>query len=244
MIIVTCGMLLATLAREAGTSTGTVAVDPVRSVGNPTATGSIVVFTDFQCHFCAALAQEALPVIRRTFVDPGLATLYIRHLSSATQLPFPGFAGEASECAGAQDRLIDFHDRLFLRRGQLHPTTLRRHAEELGLEMNAFDRCVSERTFASRIAEDTQAAQQLVVTGTPTILIGWKGRNAGIVNITQRFDGQVPSEQLADAIEDALVAGRPIWMRRTTWMAIALLFLVAASVRTLLPRRGLAQNNS
>jgi protein-disulfide isomerase len=117
-------------------------------------------------------------------------------------LPLPSHAlarpaHEAARCAGSLGRYWAYHDRLFAAQPAFERENLVRYAVEVGLDREAFTRCVDERRFASAVEADVAQARALGIRSTPTVLIN--GRP---------LIGAHPVENFRSVIEDALRAGR------------------------------------
>ncbi len=80
-------------------------------------------------------------------------------------------AHEAARCAGAMGKYWPYHDRLFAAQPAFRRADLLAYAAELGLDRDAFARCLDERRFASDVEQDIDQAQALGITSTPTFLI-------------------------------------------------------------------------
>lgn len=80
-------------------------------------------------------------------------------------------AHEAARCAGAAGQYWPYHDRLFAAQPAFRRADLLAYAAELGLDREAFARCLDERRFAADVTRDIEEAQALGITGTPTFLI-------------------------------------------------------------------------
>jgi predicted DsbA family dithiol-disulfide isomerase len=63
------------------------------------------------------------------------------------------------------------HDRLLASQDELTARDLKRHAEELGLDVDRFWEDVRTRRFARRVARDVDSADRSGVAGTPTFFI-------------------------------------------------------------------------
>lgn len=140
---------------------------PGHATGPDTALLTVVVFSDFQCIYCARL-QPALQALRREYGDR--VRLALRHLP----LPFhprAQLAAEAAVAAAMQGKLWDFHDRVFAAPGQLTRADLERHAQAIGLDMQAFRAALDDRRYFELVATDAAAAGALGVRGTPTMFI-------------------------------------------------------------------------
>jgi len=80
-------------------------------------------------------------------------------------------AHEAARCAGASGKYWPYHDRLFAEQPKFRRGDLLAYASELGLDPDAFARCLDERRFAADVERDIEQAQALGINSTPTFLI-------------------------------------------------------------------------
>ena len=109
--------------------------------------------------------------------------------------PFARPAHEAARCAGAAGKYWPYHDRLFERQPAFRRADLLLYAAELGLDHDAFARCIDERRFAADVERDVVQAQALGVNGTPAFLVN--GR---------RVVGAPSFEEFRAIVEEALRA--------------------------------------
>jgi protein-disulfide isomerase len=86
-------------------------------------------------------------------------------------------AAEATHCAGAQGKYWEMHDRLFANQRQLSRPDLSKHAQSLGLDVAAFDKCLDSGESAARVRKDIEQAQKLQANGTPTFFLGLADSN-------------------------------------------------------------------
>jgi protein-disulfide isomerase len=80
-------------------------------------------------------------------------------------------AAEAARCAAAESRYWPYHDRLFADQGRFAEDRLIAYAVELGLDRDAFTRCLTERRFARAVEADVVQGRALGIRSTPTFLI-------------------------------------------------------------------------
>lgn len=90
--------------------------------------------------------------------------------------PESTWSAEAAECAADQDQFWVYHDKLYEsqageNQGAFNKDNLKRFAEEIGLDTQAFNECLDSGKYTSLIQEDTQAASSLGVQSTPTFLV-------------------------------------------------------------------------
>lgn len=140
---------------------------PGHHAGPADALLTVVVFTDFECPFCARL-QPTLEALRAAY--PADVRVVLRHMPlsfhSRAQL-----VAEAAVAAAAQGALWAFHDRVFAEPEALTRKDLERHAQAIGLDMAAFRAALDDRRYLEAVAADAAAGKALGVRGTPTVFI-------------------------------------------------------------------------
>ena len=72
-------------------------------------------------------------------------------------------------CAGDQGKYWQMHDRLFANQRALEPWSL--HAEAVGLNVTAFEACLSSNKHAAAIRLDMAEAGKAGATGTPSFVL-------------------------------------------------------------------------
>lgn len=157
--------------------------------GNSDAPVTIVEYSDFQCPFC----QRFHPTVKRILDDyPNQVNWVYRH--------FPlGFhenaqpAAEASECAAEQGKFWEFADGLFENQSKLGNAFYKELAQDLGLNAEQFDNCVSSRKYKDIVEADYQEGIKDGVTGTPGSFVNG-----------EQVSGAVPYETLKAIVERAL----------------------------------------
>ncbi|HEX2884744.1 MAG TPA: Na+/H+ antiporter NhaA [Candidatus Limnocylindria bacterium] len=145
-------------------------VDPVRDHvrGPADAPVTLVEYGDFECPYCG----RAAPVMRELLSRfEGRLRFVFRHLPLTDVHPNAALAAQAAEAAGAQGRFWEMHDLLFEHQDALDPAALRRHAAQLGLNLETFDADLREGRHAGRVAQDVNSAEEAGVAGTPSLFI-------------------------------------------------------------------------
>ena len=79
-------------------------------------------------------------------------------------------AAEATHCAEEQGKYWEMHDRLFQHQRALEPWS--GHAEALGLDVAAFDDCMSSDRHAAAVRKDMAEASKAGASGTPSFVLG------------------------------------------------------------------------
>jgi protein-disulfide isomerase len=137
------------------------------SKGPATAAVEIVEFADFQCPFCARAAESVRAVVS-TYGEQVRVTY--RHLPLNFHEHAQG-AAEAAECAAQQGKFWAFHDALYANPGDLDAAGLRKQAGAVGLDVGAWEACVSGGGGADGVAADMAAAAAAGVSGTPAFFL-------------------------------------------------------------------------
>lgn len=129
---------------------------------------TLVVFSDFECPFCAR-NEPALRHVRERFGP--LVRVVFRNLP----LPFHRravLAAEAALAAGAQGKFWEMHDRLFSgTAGSLVRADLEREAEALGLDLARFRAELDAHTYRDAVRLDAAGGNALGVDGTPSMFV-------------------------------------------------------------------------
>jgi protein-disulfide isomerase len=101
----------------------------------------------------------------------------------------------AALCAGEQNQFWPYADTVFNNQGALDLDSLRRYAAGLGLDMNAYDACVSSKKFQQILDADLADAKRLGVSGTPAFFVN--GRP---------LEGALPLESFQEIIDEELTS--------------------------------------
>ncbi len=180
------------------------------SLGPADAPITIVEFTDYQCPFCYRFYQQTYRPLLNAY--PGKIRFVYRNFPlSFHQNAFA--AAEAALCAGDQDKYVEYHDALFdnyqLLNNEngavLEQAEYNKLAEGLGLDVAAFESCMTSRKYKTFIEDDMKDSATLppeyvngqyetAVGGTPTFFIN--GRRLGGAYPIQYFQ-QIIEEELA-----------------------------------------------
>jgi Na+/H+ antiporter NhaA len=156
-------------------------VDPARDHirGAPDAPVTLVEYGDFECPYCG----RAEPAIRELLSEWGDDLRYVfRHLPLSDVHPWAQLAAEAAEAAGAQGAFWEMYDILLAHQGELTPGSLRRYAQELGLDGERLAEELRRRAHAARISEDVASADASGVSGTPSFFINGR-RHTGVYDV-------------------------------------------------------------
>lgn len=153
---------------------------------------TVVEFLDFECEACGAF-YPIVEDLREQYA--GQITYAIRYFPLTGHFNSTN-AAVAAEAAAQQGRLEDMYHRLFETQAQWgeaqvsHADLFRSFAEELGLDMAAYDSAVDDPATRERVELDFNEGRQLGVESTPTFFI----------------DGEKLDMQYWDDLENAIEA--------------------------------------
>ncbi len=102
-------------------------------------------------------------------------------------------AHEAARCANDQGKFWPYHDRLYANAPKGSPEELKAYAQEVGLNLPAFEQCFNSRKYQAAVQQDEDAGVRAGVTGTPAFFIN--GR---------LLSGAQPLESFARLIDEEL----------------------------------------
>lgn len=160
-------------------------------LGKSEAKVTVIVFSDFQCPFCAAAAgvknevyermktdypswEPVLPNLKKDYVDQGLVRLVYKNFAFLGDESTA--AANAAYCAKDQGKFWEYHDQLFANQkgenqGAFKEENLRGLAAKLGLNLEKFNQCQLSKTYSAGIAKETGDARGYGVTGTPAFYV-------------------------------------------------------------------------
>lgn len=191
----TSGPESATKNNAAGSIYASVVIEPVEAdehiYGNPEADIMIVEYSDTECPFCKNFHSTMHTIMEES---SGQVAWVYRHYPIA-QLHQKAFhEAEATECAGelgGNDAFWKYTDQVYIRTNSndsLPVEELSKIAQDLGLDMTAFNTCLASGKFASKIQADMTDGENAGVQGTPTSFIVKDGKVVDIIQGAQPFD--------------------------------------------------------
>ena len=136
-------------------------VGPEDHIRGPEHGSLVIVYSDYECPFCAVLELRKLPV-RTVF----------RHFPVRSSHPRALAAACAAEAAAAQGEFWAMHDLLFADQGRLEDPHLWARAERLGLDVARFDADRRSPVVAGRVDARFREGVRAGVTITPTLFAG------------------------------------------------------------------------
>jgi protein-disulfide isomerase len=130
----------------------------------------LIVFTDYQCPYCAKL----LPILNQ-LIENNKETLKI--VMKNFPLPMHNFARKAASIALAADTLGKFweiQEKLYKNTKQMDISLIQEIASDLKVDPDEFQKKMDSKEVQSRISMDIMDGENADVRGTPTIFIDGK----------------------------------------------------------------------
>lgn len=150
-----------------------VAEDSHRLTAPEGSTVTLVEFLDFECEVCGAV----YPVIEQLRAEYGdRVTFVVRYFPIPSHLNSMN-AAVAAEAAAQQGQFEAMYSRLFETQAEWgeqqdsKAALFRSYAEDLGLDLAAYDAAVADPATEDRVAADFDAGRRLGVQGTPTVFV-------------------------------------------------------------------------
>ena len=168
--------------------------DGAPAIGPDTAPITIVEFSDYQCPYCIRWYTEVYGRLMSTYKDK-IRFVY-RDFPLYSIHPEAQPAAEAADCAGEQNAYYAFHDALFSEKNGLGTDAYTQYATDLGLNVDQFSKCLSERRFKDEVETDSTYGSSIGVSSTPTFFIN------GMAVV-----GAQPFEVFQQVIDSELAAG-------------------------------------
>lgn len=197
---------------EKGIPVTTATLAPVgkedRTLGNPQAKVTLIMYEDFQCPFCAAITgigtdspsmkpvmdylrksdptwTPFMPEVINNYVKNGKVLLVYRDFTFLG--PESVKASEAAMCAGDQGKFWEYHDYLYSHHGgenngSFADLNLKSFAKELKLDTSTFDVCLDSGKYTEAVTNSKNEGAAAGVAGTPKGFILRDGKIAGTIN--------------------------------------------------------------
>ena len=170
-------------------------------LGSTGAKAGLLIFSDFECPYCASFAGEIMPALKKRYVDTGLARVGFRHLPLRIHNRAKR-AAESAECAAQQGQFWAMHDALFRAPVKLAEPDLTSDAAAIGLDATKFATCMSHPP-SERVTRDVAVAQGLGLGRTPSFVIGRIERDA-LLHATSVFVGTREVDEFKKALDRVL----------------------------------------
>ncbi|MBK5249439.1 MAG: thioredoxin domain-containing protein [Actinomycetales bacterium] len=159
----------------------------------------LVVYSDYQCPFCALWVQDSQPTVME-YVAAGDLRIEWRDVN--VYGPDSTRAAQAAYAAGLQGKFWEYHDSLFADGEKREPRELSAEAlialaEGLGLDVAQFTADLSSPDVAAAVQTNADEGAAIGAFSTPSFLIGG-----------HPVVGAQPTGTFVDAVESALAEAR------------------------------------
>ena len=157
-----------------------VSADDDPFIGNENAPVTVIEFSDFQCPICRKLWKDALPSIKKEYVDAGKVKFVYRDFPLSFH---PGAmpAALAAECAKEQGKFWQMHDKIFEEQDKQGSGTvqftiddLKKWAAGIGLNASKFNQCLDSEKYKKEVEKDIADGSAAGVRGTPATFVNGK----------------------------------------------------------------------
>ena len=88
-------------------------------------------------------------------------------------------AAEAAQCANAQGKFWEYHDKVFENQAKLQDADLKSYAAAVGLDTSAFEQCFSTGRFRNDVNRDLEEGSRFGVSGTPAFFVNGRFLSGG-----------------------------------------------------------------
>lgn len=174
----------------------------------------IVLFTDFQCPFCAQFAQ-AFRELRSRGVEGVKTTVQFKHFPLSIH-PAAALAHQAALAAGEQGKFWEMHDVLFANQSAVKREDLVVYATKLGLDLDLFKKDLDSDRLKQLIEADKAEGEKLSVQATPTFFVNGREYSGALTfdqlkqliqreQVRMQVMSEVPDNRLSRGPADAPV---------------------------------------
>lgn len=174
------------------------AAEPAATPGDtPPQSVRITIYSDFQCPFCRQFSKPF-----RQLMTEGVEGLRIEFEFKNFPLSFhpnAQLAAQAVLAAKEQGKFWEMHDLLFANQMALKRENLLQYAEQLGLDMNRFQKDLDSDRLKQTIDRDKADGTRAKVEATPTMFINGK-----------QYTGSRPFEELKKLVAGDMLRRRAI----------------------------------
>lgn len=172
--IVTVYIISSTEAKSDQTSAQALMQNGSPLLGDPNAKITIVEWGDYQCTYCHAFHQNTKADLFQAYVNTGKVNFVFRDFP--LNGPDSVLAAEAAYCADDQNKYWQYHDELYNnwageRTGWVNQNSLDKFANNVGLDLNEFDKCMTSNKYEQKVLDNQKFGQQIGIDATPTFVI-------------------------------------------------------------------------
>jgi protein-disulfide isomerase len=151
-------------------------------LGDPNAPVKVDVYEDYRCSACLYYSQTVEPLVIKNYVETG-KVYYTYHsfivIDGGDGSDASYRSANAVLCASEQGHFWDYHDTLYANQTSedaslFTDARLVTMAQNLKLDMTAFNSCYQAKKYASLVQADIAQGGKLAISGTPSIFVNGK----------------------------------------------------------------------
>jgi protein-disulfide isomerase len=162
-------------------------------LGNPSADIIIVEYSDLECPFCKQYHVTLSRIMDEYGKDGKVAWVY-RHFPIDSLHPKARKEAEATECANELGGTVKFWEYINMiyentpSNNGLDPAQLPKFAKAVGLDVTAFNKCLSSGKYADKVEAQYQDAVKSGGDGTPNSILLTKDGTRTTVKAAQSYE--------------------------------------------------------
>jgi len=153
---------------------------------------TIVMFSDFQCPFCA----QTTPVIDEVLkAYPNDVNFVMKQFPLRQIHPNADPAARAAIAAGKQNKFWEMHDDLYKNSKNLSPETIKGIAEKIGLDMKRFEADQNSDEVKKQVDAELALGAKNDVRGTPSFFVNGKiAQNRTVDGFKTQIDAELKAK--------------------------------------------------
>ncbi|MBI5842410.1 MAG: DsbA family protein [Chloroflexi bacterium] len=174
-------------------------------LGDPNAPIKIEEYSDFQCPYCRRFFEQTESQLVDAYVATG--QVYFVYNSFGEFIgPESRASAEAAYCAGDQGKFWEMHDIIFVNQngeniGDYTDRRLSAFAESVGLDMGAYNSCVSGGKYSDEVNQDFNDGRAAGIKATPSFVMTYTVNGE---TKTVLIEGAQPFSEFQSKIDAAL----------------------------------------
>jgi protein-disulfide isomerase len=160
--------------------------------GPKSAPVTIVMFSDFQCPFCA----QSAPIVEQVLAAYPKDVNFVMKQFPLRQIhPNADPAARAAIAASRQGKFWEMHDELYKNGRNLTPETIKGIAEKIGLDMKKFEADQTSDDVKKQVDEELALGQKSDVRGTPSFFVNGKvAQNRSLDGFKTQIDAELKAK--------------------------------------------------
>lgn len=157
---------------------------------------TIVVFSDYQCPYCAKTASVVEQVVEN---NPEKVKLVFKNYPLAMHKSAK-IAAIAALAANDQGKFWEFHKKLFENAKDLSDEKITEIAQQLGLDTEKFEKDLKNPAIEQLISADIQEGRKIGVRGTPSVFVnGRLAKSRTLDGLQDMIDADLNERETASA---------------------------------------------